>query len=405
MYEYKPEFNRQPAGRGVGLLEREGPLGFLAAGTYTDIVSIDAPSSAASGETVQVTVKIKNTYSAAIGVACVGVRDTTDRFIDWLSYNIPAGSTHSFTGSFIMPSKSCTIHVYSYWYGADSVWHSDDEDSKNVSLAAVWVKVAEKSLTISPAEQPSVWVQVASKSLTISPAEQPSVWLKVAEKSLTVSPTEEVEEWLKVAEKSLSISPAPETPEGWSQLAEATLHVEPGFEIPEGYELVDEKIYPDGETYSGPAQRCVATFTFLPANWPGSKWFIDKLFSGKISSKLKEQEAKPLTYRLYEKGWSYYIVIEATVPATSGIGRAARAYVAAFPWAAVIIGALILAIIITIAVIIIKTEDFLYKSPGAAKEITKWGLIALGIASVIVIGIAVAKGGGKKKKKIAAKTT
>jgi hypothetical protein len=403
MYEYKPEFDRQLAGRGVGLLEREGPLGYLAAGTYTDIVSIDAPSSAEAGETVNVTVKIKNTYSSTISVACIAVRDTEDRFIDWEYYNIPAGSTHSFTGSFIMPSSSCTIHVYSYWYGADSVWHSDDEDSKNVSLAPSWVQIASKTLSISPAEQPSVWVPVASKTLSISPAEQPSVWVSVASKNLTISPTQEVEEWVKVAEKSLSITPG-EVPEGeWAQVAEETLVVEPGFEIPEGYDLVDEKIYDAGKTYSGPAQRCVATFTFLPADWPGTKWFIDKLFSGKISSKLTEEGATPLTYRLYEKGFSYYIVIEATVPAEGGVGRAARAYVAAFPWAAVIVGALILAIVITIAVTIIKTEDFLYNAPEAAKEITKWGWIALGIASVVVIGIAISQSGKKKPKKPAAK--
>jgi len=107
-------------------------------GTYTDIVDIVAPSSAFAGESVPVTIKIKNKYTDIITVAAIGVYDSEVRFIDWLTYNIPAGSTHSFSGSFVMPNEPVTIHGYSYYYGTDGNYHPDDEAAKDVSLAEVF---------------------------------------------------------------------------------------------------------------------------------------------------------------------------------------------------------------------------------------------------------------------------
>lgn len=108
------------------------------AGTYTDIVDIVAPSSAVAGETVPVTIKIRNKYSASVHVAAIGIYDTEERFIDWLDYWIPAGATHSFSGSFIMPDRDVTIHAYSYYKDVDGYWRYDDEAEKPVSLAEVF---------------------------------------------------------------------------------------------------------------------------------------------------------------------------------------------------------------------------------------------------------------------------
>lgn len=105
-------------------------------GIYTDITEIVAPSSAEAGERVSVTIKIRNKYSAVVHVSAIGVLDSVDRFIDWLDYWIPAGATHSFSGSFIMPSKDMTINAYSYYEVADG-WYSDDAKSKDIRLAEV----------------------------------------------------------------------------------------------------------------------------------------------------------------------------------------------------------------------------------------------------------------------------
>ena len=119
-------------------MERIGQIAAIGKGTYTEIVDIVAPSSAKPGETVSVTVKIKNIWTASVHVYAIGVLDSTERFIDWLDYWIPAGSTHSFSGSFIMPNKSVTINAYSYYEDVDGYLRSDDSKSKNVALSEVY---------------------------------------------------------------------------------------------------------------------------------------------------------------------------------------------------------------------------------------------------------------------------
>jgi len=107
------------------------------AGYYTEITDIVAPSSAVAGETVPVTIKIRNKYSASVHVAAIGIYDTEERFIDWLKYWIPAGATHSFPGAFVMPARDVTIHAYSYYQAEDGLYF-DDEAEKPVSLAEVF---------------------------------------------------------------------------------------------------------------------------------------------------------------------------------------------------------------------------------------------------------------------------
>ncbi len=107
---------------------------------YADIIEIVAPSEAQTGSRVDITVRIKNTYSAAIGIMVggaleYGVSPWPGITFSENSANVNAGVTYSFSGNFTMPDKKVTIHVYSYWYGADSAWHFDDEMTKVVNLA------------------------------------------------------------------------------------------------------------------------------------------------------------------------------------------------------------------------------------------------------------------------------
>lgn len=103
-------------------------------GIYTQITEIIAPDKAVAGTRVDVTIAIKNKYSASVHVAAIGVYDAEVRFINWLKYWIPAGATHSFAGSFIMPDRNVTIHAYSCYEGTDGYWYYDDEASKDVQL-------------------------------------------------------------------------------------------------------------------------------------------------------------------------------------------------------------------------------------------------------------------------------
>ena len=110
---------------------------------YADIVEIAAPSSAAAGSRVDIVARVRNTHSAPIGIKVVGVPEyeglPPGLYIVFPveSANVNAGATYSFNGYFTMPSKKVTGHMYSYWYGADSLWHLDDQMTEAVDLAAV----------------------------------------------------------------------------------------------------------------------------------------------------------------------------------------------------------------------------------------------------------------------------
>ena len=109
---------------------------------YADIVEIVAPAQAPAGSRVDITVKVKNTYSSPIGIKVVGVPEYAGLppgiYIDFPveSANVNPGETFSFYGSFTMPDKTVTVHAYSYWYGADGSWYFDDEMTKLVGVSA-----------------------------------------------------------------------------------------------------------------------------------------------------------------------------------------------------------------------------------------------------------------------------
>lgn len=106
----------------------------IAAGIKTSILIIAAPSEAAAGETVEVTVIVKNIDVVNHVVACVALYDS-ERFID-LAAIIYSGETHAFIGSFTMPNKAVTISVWSY-YPYYSEWIADDSATVNIALKTV----------------------------------------------------------------------------------------------------------------------------------------------------------------------------------------------------------------------------------------------------------------------------
>jgi len=115
---------------------------------YADIIEISAPSQAAPGDRVDITVRIKNTYSAAIGIMVGGALEYGVSPWPGISFpensaNVNGGVTYSFNGNFYMPDSRVTIHAYSYWYGADGYWYFDDEMTKVVNLATLTPQVSD----------------------------------------------------------------------------------------------------------------------------------------------------------------------------------------------------------------------------------------------------------------------
>ncbi|MDD5501532.1 MAG: hypothetical protein PHH57_07645 [Candidatus Omnitrophica bacterium] len=115
---------------------------------YADVIEIVAPSQAAPGSRVDITIRIKNTYSAPIGIMVgggleYGVSPWPGINFPENSANVDGGVTYSFNGYFYMPDSRVTIHAYSYWYGADGYWYFDDELTKVISLASLTPQVSE----------------------------------------------------------------------------------------------------------------------------------------------------------------------------------------------------------------------------------------------------------------------
>lgn len=118
------------------------------AGTYTEIVEIVAPSSAVAGDLVFIEAKVKNKYSATIGILVAGALEYG--VSPWPSIefagdqaNVEAGAVQSFSGYFYMPSSDTTIHIYSYYYGTDGTWHFDDEKTKKITVAELVPEVSQ----------------------------------------------------------------------------------------------------------------------------------------------------------------------------------------------------------------------------------------------------------------------
>lgn len=135
------------------------------AGAYTDITSITAPGSAALGETVPVTVKVKNidTYYSHL-IRCSVPYDST-YFID-KSVIISPGDTYSFSGNFPMPNKDIIIYAYTY-YPVGAEWIFDDQMSRSVDLEeapAEWTIIGpDTTLRISVVEEvPPEWSIIGS---------------------------------------------------------------------------------------------------------------------------------------------------------------------------------------------------------------------------------------------------
>ncbi|MDD5537406.1 MAG: hypothetical protein PHF12_00390 [Candidatus Omnitrophica bacterium] len=115
---------------------------------YADVIEIVAPSQAAPGSRVDITIRIKNTYSAPIGIMVgggleYGVSPWPGINFPENSANVDGGVTYSFNGYFYMPDSRVTIHAYSYWYGADGYWYFDDELTKVINLASLTSQVSE----------------------------------------------------------------------------------------------------------------------------------------------------------------------------------------------------------------------------------------------------------------------
>ena len=108
---------------------------------YADIIEIIAPAEAEAGSRVDITVKIKNLYSATVGIMAGGALEYGVSPWPGITFpdqtaNLGGGQTHSFQGYFTMPDSDVKIHAYSYYCSSDGYWYFDDEQTKNVQAGS-----------------------------------------------------------------------------------------------------------------------------------------------------------------------------------------------------------------------------------------------------------------------------
>ena len=109
----------------------------VAAGIWTDIISITAPVEAAYGDLVDVEVRVRNTYDLRYFYLAVNGRyNGVDISFSPESIYASPGGTYTFTTSFTMPNKDVRIDIWS-WYWWEGEWYDDDYGYVNVALTVV----------------------------------------------------------------------------------------------------------------------------------------------------------------------------------------------------------------------------------------------------------------------------
>lgn len=357
---------------------------------YTNISSLIANSAEYVNSVVTFTFKIVNITSSPIQVQALAQLNYNGGTIDAVIVNpsvpLAAGASQTFTGTFTMPGADGTLVVTSTVLSG-GVYQQDQQATQLISLAAAGTP----TLTLAAASIN----QGQSLSFTISgflPLTQVDIVVNgtIANEHVsveadasgngsgTITPGDVAGDYTIQAVGLNGSSPA---------VAFTIIWV-----MPAGFTSVMSTTYPAQKTYSGPAQKIIGQFTFLPANWPGAKWYINKFFDQKLAAQITKAGDQPLTMELYENGFSYIVIFTASYSAPASRVAAQFDPLSAAAIIAASIALIVIGILITVT--IISIIHFIEKAPAAA---IATGLIILGIAGVAVVGLAIYKGTSVKK--------
>ena len=362
---------------------------------YTHFVSINAPLNAVAQSTVNFTVVVQNISSQSISVQLTAKFSSNtidvDATIDNPIVTLAAGQQQTFTGSLVMPNVSGTLVIDTAVENISGIYVQDQETVGYLSLISGVVP----TLTINPT------TVMQGDALTFSF----TGFAPLTDVNITVvtNPNDYI---TVTSDKSgngngsivINDAPGPYTLRATDttglQGSDADFTVTTKvFTIPSDYKIVQQTDYAAKKTYSGNAQRCIATFSFLPANWPGINWFIKETFDKKIEDEITAKGEQPLDMTLYESpdGFDYILIMEATLT-TSAAFNGAVAQGPFLPWE--IIGGLIVVGLIILFFTIKEITEFVIKAPAAALGT---GLLVVGGLAIVVVGIAIFKGTSVKQ--------
>ena len=190
---------------------------------YTSITEIVAPSKAAVGSTVPVTVKVKNIddywdHVIKLIVVFYDIYGEMDSFISEV-VGIRSLETHSFSGSFTMPNCDTVIDAFTYYpkpYAVPTEWIFDDRRSKDIDLIVAWSVIgSDISFTVHIAPVVRDWQIIGSDiSLTISISPVVVGWQVIGDDiSLTIHLAPTVRVWQIIGDDiSLTVGISPVIP-------------------------------------------------------------------------------------------------------------------------------------------------------------------------------------------------
>jgi hypothetical protein len=353
---------------------------------YTNISSLIANTAEYVNSVVTFTFTIVNTTASPIQVQATAQFGTIDATIVNPTAPLAAGASKTFTGTFTMPAADGTLVVTSS-VQVNGTYQQDKQATQLISLVAVGTPTLtlaatsinqgqSLSFTISgflPLTQVNVVVNGTIANEHVSVEADAS-----GNGSGTITPGDVAGDYTIQAVGINGSSPAVAFTIVWV--------------MPAGFTQVMSTTYPAQKTYSGPAQKVIGQFTFLPANWPGAKWYINKFFDQKMADEITKAGDQPLTMELYENGFSYIIIFTASYSAPAARVAAQFDPLSAAAIIAACIALIVIGILITVT--IISITHFIEKAPAAA---IATGLIILGIAGVAVVGLAIYKGTSVKK--------
>jgi hypothetical protein len=109
---------------------------------YADIIKIDAPASAAVGDTVIIDVSVNNISSNDQYIAVTAGYDSTSFPFQFDYLLVSPGQTVVFRGVFTMPSENVRVTAWS-WSWDGSQWVQDDQMTKDIAVAVSTPQVSE----------------------------------------------------------------------------------------------------------------------------------------------------------------------------------------------------------------------------------------------------------------------
>ena len=109
---------------------------------YADIIQIDAPASAAVGDTVIIDVSVKNISNNDWNIAVTAGYESTGIPFQFDYLLVSPGQTVIFRGWFTMPSKNVKVTACG-WYWDSNNWVQDDQMTKDISVAVLTPQVSD----------------------------------------------------------------------------------------------------------------------------------------------------------------------------------------------------------------------------------------------------------------------